>query len=140
MDVDRFLSELQGYIDLNGTNPLFASFKMRIHLSLSFISGAQVCQWKDCMRAWTVDPALDDNQNTWEQFLDQFRAQYVDTQKGERVRMTLERFTMKALDVNQYVSDFIDLANNVEYHLEAEGTKQMFTKGLGRFIGMETAR
>lgn len=92
------------------------------------------------MRAWTVDPALDDNQNTWEQFLDQFRAQYVDTQKGERVRMTLERFTMKALDVNQYVSDFIDLANNVEYHLEAEGTKQMFTKGLGRFIGMETAR
>lgn len=87
-----------------------------------------------------VDPALNDDQNTWDQFLDQFRAQYADTQKGERARMTLERFAMKALDVDQYVSDFIDLANDAEYHLEAKGTKRMFTKGLGRFIGMETAR
>ena len=54
--------------------------------------------------------------------------------------MTLERFAMKGLDVDQYISDFIDLANDAEYHLEAEGTKRMFAKGLGRFIGMETAR
>ena len=54
--------------------------------------------------------------------------------------MTLERFAMKALDVDQYISNFIDLANDVEYHLEAEGTKRMFAKGLGQFIGMETAR
>ena len=140
LDVDRFLSDLQGYISLNGNNPLLASYKTRIHLSLSFISGAQVRQWKDRMRTWTEDPAIDDNRNTWDQFLDQFRAQYADTQKGERARMTLERFAMKGLDVDQYISDFIDLANDAEYHLEAEGTKRMFAKGLGRFIGMETAR
>ena len=45
--------------------------------------------------------------------------------------MTLERFVMKGLDVDQYISDFIDLANDAEYHLEAEGTKRMFAKGLG---------
>ena len=92
------------------------------------------------MRAWAEDPAIDDNHNTWDQFLDQFRVQYADTQKGERARMALERFAMKGLDVDQYISDFIDLANDAEYHLEAEGTKRMFAKGLGRFIGMETAR
>lgn len=123
LDIDHFLSDLQGYIALNGTNPLLASFKMHIHLSLSFISGAQVHQWKDRMREWVVNPTLDNNQNTWDQFIDQFRAQYVDTQKGEKARMTLERFTMKALDVDQYISDFINLAANAEYHLEAEGTK-----------------
>ena len=123
LDVDRFLSDLQGYISLNENNPLLASYKTRIHLSLSFISGVQVRQWKDRMRAWTEDPAIDDNHNTWDQFLDQFRAQYADTQKGERARMTLERFAMKGLDVDQYTSDFIDLANDAEYHLEAEGTK-----------------
>ena len=140
LDVDRFLSDLQGYISLNGNNPLLASFKTHIHLSLSFITGAQVCQWKDRMRVWVEDPAIDDNHNTWDQFLDQFRAQYADTQKGERARMTLERFAMKGLDVDQYISDFIDLANDAKYHLEAEGTKRMFAKGLGRFIGIETAR
>ena len=61
LDVDRFLSDLQGYISLNGTNPLLASYKTRIHLSLSFISGAQVRQWKDRMRTWTEDLAIDDN-------------------------------------------------------------------------------
>jgi hypothetical protein len=34
LDVDRFLSDLQGYMDLNSLSQQLASFKTRIHLSL----------------------------------------------------------------------------------------------------------
>jgi hypothetical protein len=138
--VDRFLSDLQGYIDLNSLNQQLASFKTRIHLSLSFISGAQVRQWKERMRIWVRNPMVDDNEDTWNQFIDLFKAQYADTQKGERARNSIESITMKNMDIDQYITDFIDLATEADYHLEAEGTKRAFNRGLPRFIGTEATR
>ena len=140
LDVDHFLSDLQGYMDLNSLNQQLASFKTRIHLSLSFISGAQVRQWKERMRLWVRNPMVDDNEATWVQFIDLFKAQYADTQKGERARTSIETITMKNMDVDQYISDFIDLATEVDYHLEAEGTKRVFSRSLPRFIGSEATR
>jgi hypothetical protein len=127
-------------MDLNTLNPQLASFKTRIHLSLSFISGAQVRQWKERMRIWVRNPMVDDNEDTWNQFIDVFKAQYADTQKGERARTNIESITMKNMDIDQYIADFIDLATEADYHLEAEGTKRAFNRGLPRFIGTEATR
>jgi hypothetical protein len=117
-------------MDLNSLNQQLASFKTRIHLSLSFISGAQVRQWKERMRIWVRNPMVDDNEDTWNQFIDLFKAQYADTQKGERARNSIESITMKNMDVDQYIADFIDLATEADYHLEVEGTKRAFNRGL----------
>jgi hypothetical protein len=127
-------------MDLNTPNPQLASFKTRIHLSLSFISGAQVRQWKERMRVWVRNPMVDDNEATWDQFIDLFKAQYADTQKGERARTNIENIAMKNMDVDQYIADFIDLATEADYHLDAEGTKRAFNRGLPRFIGTEATR
>jgi hypothetical protein len=127
-------------MDLNSLNQQLASFKTRIHLSLSFISGAQVRQWKERMRVWVRNPMVDDNKDTWNQFIDLFKAQYADTQKGERARNNIESITMKNMDIDQYIADFIDLATEADYHLEAEGTKRAFNRGLPRFIGTEATR
>jgi hypothetical protein len=99
-----------------------------------------VRQWKDRIRAWAENPAVDDNHDTWDQFLVQFKAQYADTQKSERARTTIETIALKNNDIDQFISDFIDLATEAEYHLEAEGTKRIFLKALPRFIGLETTR
>ena len=45
-DVDRFLADLITYIDLNSQNPALASFKTRVRIALSFMSGETVRHWK----------------------------------------------------------------------------------------------
>jgi hypothetical protein len=107
---------------------------------LSFISGDQVLHWKNNMLDWVRPNAINDNQDTWDQFIDQFRAQYNDTSKGDRARQTIEMIKMKGTDVDQYVSDFIRLAVDAHYDLDAEGTRLFFIKGLPRFVGMEVIK
>jgi hypothetical protein len=125
---------------LNTLSPTLASFKTRIRLALSFISGDQVLHWKNNMLDWVRPNAIDDNQDTWDQFIDQFRAQYDDTAKGDRARQAIETIKMKGTDVDQYVSDFIRLAIDAHYDLDAEGTRLFFIKGLPRFVGMEVIK
>jgi hypothetical protein len=47
---------------------------------------------------------------------------------------------MKGTDVDQYISDFIRLAVDAHYDLNAEGTRLFFIKGLPRFVGMEVIK
>ena len=44
---------------------------------------------------------------------------------------------MKGNNVDQYITDFIGLANDANYHLEGESTKRIFVRGLGKFIAGE---
>jgi hypothetical protein len=92
------------------------------------------------MLAWVCPNAIDDNQDTWDQFIDQFRAQYDDTSKGDRARQTIETIKMKGTDIDQYISDFICLVTNAHYDLDTEGTRIFFIKGLPRFVGMEVIK
>ena len=139
-DVDRFLSDLQGYMSLNRNNANIASFIIRIHLALSFITGEEVRNWKNRMRVWADDPATLDHQDSWDQFLEQFRAEYADTQKAERARTQIEDMHMKNNNIDQYITDFISMANDAGYHLEGESTKRTFVRGLGKFIAGEVYR
>ena len=51
-DVDRFLADLITYIDLNSQNPALASFKTRVRIALSFMSGETIRHWKMRMLDW----------------------------------------------------------------------------------------
>ena len=106
-DVDRFLSDLQGYMSLNRNNMAIASFIIRIHLALSFITGEEVHNWKDHMHAWADAPGTPDHQDSWDQFLEQFRAEYTDTQRAEHARTKIEEIHMKSNNIDQYITDFI---------------------------------
>ena len=79
-DVDRFLADLITYIDLNSQNPVLASFKTRVKMALSFMSGETIRHWKKRMLDWARPLAMADDQALWDQFLVQFRAEYADTQ------------------------------------------------------------
>ena len=92
------------------------------------------------MRVWADAPGTPDNQDSWDQFLDQFRAEYADTQRSERARTKIEELHMKNNQIDQYITDFISLANDANYHLEGESTKRTFVKGLGKFIAGEVYR
>ena len=47
---------------------------------------------------------------------------------------------MKNNNIDQYITDFISVANDAGYHLEGESTKRIFVKGLGKFIAGEVYR
>jgi hypothetical protein len=70
-------------MSLNQLNNHLASYITRIHLALSFISREEVRNWKDRMHVWADDVLTPDNMDTWNQFIDQFKAKYADSQKPE---------------------------------------------------------
>ena len=96
--------------------------------------------WKDRMRVWADNPGTPNHQDSWDQFLEQFRAEYADTQKAERARTQIEELHMKSNNIDQYITDFISLASDAGYHLEGESTKRTFVRGLGKFIAGEVYR
>ena len=139
-DVDRFLADLITYIDLNSQNPGLASFKTRVRMALSFMSGEMICHWKMRMLEWARPIAMPDNQALWDQFLVQFRAEYADTQRGDRARETIDTIKMKGIMIDQYISDFVRLAEDAQYDLNATGTWRFFLRGLLRDVGVEVIK
>jgi hypothetical protein len=47
---------------------------------------------------------------------------------------------MKGAAVDQYISDFIRLAEDAEYDLDAPGTWRFFVKGLPKFVGVKVIK
>jgi hypothetical protein len=47
---------------------------------------------------------------------------------------------MKGSAVDQYISNFIRLAEDTDYNLDAPGTWRFFVKGLPKFVGVEVIK
>ena len=94
------------------------------------MSGETVRHWKMRMLDWARPPAMADDQALWDQFLAQFRAEYADTQRGDRARETIDNIKMKGIAIDQYISDFVRLAEDAQYDLGATGTWRFFLRGL----------
>lgn len=92
------------------------------------------------MLDWVRPAAIPDQPDTWDQFLDQFRAEYADMQKGDRARQTIENIKMEKSHIDQYISDFLRLANDASYNMDAAGTCLFFIKGLPRYVGAEVIK
>ena len=92
------------------------------------------------MLDWARLVAMADDQALWDQFLAQFRAEYSDTQRGDRARETIDNIKMKGIAIDQYISDFVRLAEDAQYDLGATGTWRFFLRGLPEDVGVEVIK
>ena len=132
--------DLDNYLALNARNTILDSFKTRVCLALSFITGDQTRNWKTRMLAWIQDPNTDDNAVTGLAFIDMFKEEYADNQKGDRARQRIENLRMKGINVDQYISDFLQLATDANYDMAAEGTRVLFIRGLPLYVTEEVVK
>ena len=87
---ESFLWEFSTYLLVNYDIPALASFIKRIAIALTCIKGLEVNQRMQQQLEWlmTLQPA-DDNNTTYQQFIANFRACFMDSQKAQRARIEL---------------------------------------------------
>lgn len=127
-------------MNLNSQNPALASYNMRIWMALSFMSEETIRHWKMRMPDWAHPVVLADKEATWDQFVMQFRTKYANTQRGDCAWETIDSLKMKGIAIDQYILDFIWLAENADYNLNAMGTWRYFLKGLPKAVEIEVIK
>jgi len=76
----------------------------------------------------------------WDTFVTEFSLQFQDSQKAERAQTKLMGLKMKWPDVDQYISDFNDLAREAGYGADDGSLTRMFLTGLPKSVVQEVAR
>ena len=84
-----------------------------------------------------LDPAIDDIEDVWEQFLDAFAEQFQDSQKGKCAHTGLESIKMTWPLIDQYIQDFEQLAAEAGYTLGDAPTNRYFVRGLVPSVGRD---
>jgi hypothetical protein len=128
---DDFIEELKVYIRLNNNVGGMNSYLKCIALALMLIKGPLVASWARDFGDFfdTLTPA-DDIPATWATFLDEFAHQFQDTQREERAKLKLQMLCMKWPKIDQYISQFEQLAREPGYTIGNLETKQFFIQGL----------
>ena len=76
------MSLVQAYFTMNRMVPHFRSAIVKIQFVLLLLHGTDVAAWRNRQTAWLAQQGDDDdNADLWEQFVEQFRSQYADSQK-----------------------------------------------------------
>jgi len=83
------------------------------------------------MTTWlqNLDPINDNVPWVWDYFTNMFKQQFTDLTKAQRSRQQLEQLRFKFPDINQYITDFEDLANLSGYTVGNDKTINLFLKG-----------
>ena len=92
------------------------------------LAGNEVKTWKSQRVQWVHQQP--DHPNTWATFLNDFNARFLDSQRDQRARTALESLYMKRGDIDQYITDFEDLAREARYSVDDLAVQQRFLKGL----------
>jgi len=129
---DDFIEEVKGYLRLNQDVAGYNSLIKKVALTLTLMKGPQVAGWTRNIGNWldTLDPIADNIPDVWDQFLYEFSQQYQDSQRENRARGKIERYTMKFLEIDDYIAQFKDLARIARYNANSGMVFQLFTKGL----------
>jgi Retrotransposon gag protein len=129
---EGFVDLLNAYFRLNHRVPAFQSYLTRIALTLTLIQGPLVQEWTRHLGDWfdTLDPVADDRRDTWNQFIAQFEATFVDTQRDQRARSQLDTHRPKWPEIDQYTMDFERLIREAGYTPGGAQTIQMYLDGL----------
>ena len=90
LKAESFLREFSTYLLINYDIPALTSFIKRIAITLTCIKGPEVNRWMQQQLKWlmTLQPA-DDNNTTYQQFIANFHAHFMDSQKAQRARIEL---------------------------------------------------
>ena len=135
---ESFLREFSTYLLVNYDVPALTSFIKRITITLTCIKGPEVNQWTQQQLEWlmTLQPA-DDNNATYQQFIVNFHACFMDSQKAQRVRIELQTLKMTWLEIDEYISKFESIAHKAGYNPADPNTMQQFLQGLPQSISQK---
>ena len=108
----------------------------KVALALSLITGDQTERWVRDMVRWLeeIDLALNNVPTIWDQFVNAFTEQFMDTQKQNRAKTQLDRWKMTGNNIDEYISKFKELARITNYTIGNEETVNLFLKGLTKPI------
>ena len=83
------------------------------------------------MTTWLTgrDPVNDNVEAAWDHFAHEFNEQFNDHTQVQRARQQLDHLKFKFPDIDQYISDFEDLASMVGHTVGNEETVNLFLKG-----------
>ena len=128
----HFIEVIKTYIRLNRQVPGFESAMQKINLALTLIRGEKVAGWVENVGAALdeLNPDMDDIDELWTTFLEEFAQQYTNTQAAERARVALEPLRMKAPEIDEYIMKFEELCNKVGYTMGNTKVTYLFLKGL----------
>jgi len=128
---DSFMNELLGYLLLNVNVAGFESPIRQVALALTLIKGPCVDQWVRNMTTWLrgLDPVNNNVPRVWDYFTETFEQQFSDSTRTQRSRQQLEKLRFKFPDIDQYITDFEDLANLSGYTVGNDETINLFLKG-----------
>ena len=138
LKAESFLREFSTYLLINYDVPALASFIKRIAITLTCIKGPEVNQWMQQQLEWlmTLQPA-DNNNTTYQQFIANFCARFMDSQKAQRARIELQTLKMTWPEIDEYISKFESIAHKASYNPVDPNTMQQFLQGLPQSIGQK---
>ena len=105
------------------------------------IKGPEVNRWTQQQLEWliTLQPA-DDNNTTYQQFITNFCAHFMDSQKAQRARIELQTLKMTWPEIDEYISKFKSIAHEASYNPVDHNTMQQFLQGLPQSIGQKVLK
>ena len=79
----------------------------------------------------------DDNNTTYKQFITNFRAHFMDSQKAQRARIELQTLKMTWPEIDEYISKFESNTHEAGYNPVDPNMMQQFLQGLPQSIGQK---
>ena len=129
---EEFMDAIEDHFLLNHQFTPYHSALTRIAYTLSLVQGPEVNSWRRLMRNWVLTQP--DNRDTYNQFIMQFRAQFLDSGKALRARNKLRSLKMNWPHIDQYIADFEQLVDDGEYDKNHAECIQQFLTGLSRSV------
>ena len=83
------------------------------------------------MGTWidNLHPVDDNIPEIWEHFLIEFEAQFLDSQKTERARVSLKQLKFIFPNIDQYIAEFEELCHQAQYTQGNPEVTRMFLDG-----------
>jgi hypothetical protein len=127
---DNFIEVVKNHFRLNHAFQGYQSYRTRIAFVLSLIQGPAVAPWAIEQGDWLDGVIGPDNIDLWNQFLDQFKAYFQDTQKQQCAAIEIKWLQMKWPDINEYTSKFVTFTAQANYDLVEPSTMKLYLDGL----------
>jgi len=127
-----FINELLTYIHVNIGVPGFESPMRKIAMALMYIKGDKVDRSVKRITEWwdMLDLVAHNVHYSWTLFLDAFRKQFLDHTKQQYTGIKIETLKLHFPAIDEYVSEFEDLATLAGYTIGSTEMINLFLKGL----------
>ena len=126
---------LTSYLQLNERVPPLNIYKGRMAFAMILIQGDEVDSF--FQEQVEVYNHVYEAPQTWDNFLDAFERQFLDTQQDTKARQKLEYLWLKGIDIDAYVQEFTSLARDTGYDMRELLVWQIYLKRLPESVGTE---